>query len=343
MNVDDIISKIRKSLTGDAEKDSAIIVEILTENGLNLDSPEFEEICNELFTNISLEIIENEKTEEKLLANITNVLDHILAYRKYGKIKEAYNLTENLVNTIEKKGLDFDSLKAEEKIFYQPMEELIYDYLKDEVKKYPHLKYPLDTIYFLYGNLLIDKGEYEKAAKTLKKALEYSPMNENFRLELVEAYKYGKDLDKALEESIYILNNGFTPETIAHAYRNVSYIFSEKRLFQEALIALELAKIYETDFSKLINEYEYIRQQNGSLPELPPQEEAEKLLAKYNVPFSPALLPARLALDMAKLSERQGQYESAIYYYDLFNKLEHHDELDEIIIQLIKKAQKQSD
>lgn len=337
MDINNIILKIKEKLIGDKNQDIITVLRILQQNRIEPGSKEFDQICNELFTTNSLENILIEQDEETLRDDIIDVLSDIISFKDIGKEDEAFSLIEPLISAIEERELDTTSLDSNEKVFYQPMEHLIYTQLEDESKDYNDLKYPLDQVYFLYGLLLSDKGDYKKAAQALQKALKFTPMSEAIRLELAEVYKCDKEFDKALEESIYVLVNGFTPEHLGHAFRNISYVFLKKGLYQEATIALELAKGFEKDISKINNDLESIREKAGEIPSLPAPQVAQEMLAKYNVPLVGSLFPAQLALDMAHISEKEGQYDVALYYYDIYNKIEPREELNKKIRELTEK------
>lgn len=340
MNLEKIIAEIFKEFTGDPKKDVDIMFKVMQENGISENSPEFEQIVEGVL-NTMMKKDSNGKTidemRDSLLEDIDRVISDIITFKQEGQIDEAYAIAEFLVESIEKEGLDTASLEAEEKLFYEPIEHAIYSNLHREIKDYHTPKLPFDQAYFLYGNLLIDQREYEKAIEALKKALEWAPMNEAIRLELAEAYKLTKDFDKAIEEINFVLHNGYTPLHLGHAYRALSYIFSELELYQEALIALELSKRFDPNINKIKDELEYILVKNKGLPELPEPEEAERLLAEYGSPFIAAQTPVDIALQLAYLHENDKHYNGALYYYTIYNNIAHTDLGEQKIMELREK------
>lgn len=337
MDINDIVLEIKNQLSGVANQDINTIIKISRDHHISVGSPEFKQILEKLTFKNSLENIATEENEEILRKIILDTLDNVVTLINQKEKDQAYNIMIFLVKTIEEREIDADSLEADEKIFHEPMEHLIYTHLKGELKDYQSPKYPLDQIYYLYGLLLKDSGEYEKAIKAFEKSLKFAPILESVLLEEAQTYRYAGDLDKSLEKNIYILNNGFNPNSLVRAYYNIASIFNEKGLYKEAVITLEIAKFYESDLEEPRNLYEYILKENGSIPEPPPFPVAQELLSKYNVPVAAAIFPAKIALDVAQLSEERGQYEPAHYFYKIYNKINHEENVDKKIKELEEK------
>ena len=84
-----------------------------------------------------------------------------------------------------------DDNVSEYHYFTNPLEELIfrkYIGLKKELRYIPDNQ-PLLDLYYVYGFLLLEDKQYEKAEEYLKKAIKINPVSSRIILELTEIYK----------------------------------------------------------------------------------------------------------------------------------------------------------
>lgn len=131
-----------------------------------------------------------------------------------------------------------DDKVSEYHYFTNPLEELIfrkYIGLKKELRYIPDNQ-PLLDLYYVYGFLLLENKEYDKAEEYLKKAIKINPVSARIILELTEIYKvHTYTLNECIIRTSDALKYSYYPQDIARCYRNLGYYYVEENDMKTAM------------------------------------------------------------------------------------------------------------
>ena len=115
--------------------------------------------------------------------------------------------------------------------FNNPLEEALFrKYFKTskELKVIPFgEEYP--RVFYLYGVVLMNLSEFNRAERALKKALSYNPVSGEILSALSALYDGNYDLDNLKKTSVEILKFSYDPREIAKAYRDLGYCYYENK------------------------------------------------------------------------------------------------------------------
>ena len=131
-----------------------------------------------------------------------------------------------------------DDKVSEYHYFTNPLEELIfrkYIGLKKELRYIPDNQ-PLLDLYYVYGFLLLESKQYDKAEEYLKKAIKINPVSSRIILELTEIYKvHTYTFNEYVLRTSDALKYAYYPQDIARCYRNLGYYYVEENDMKTAL------------------------------------------------------------------------------------------------------------
>ncbi len=135
-------------------------------------------------------------------------------------------------------GMFEDDKVSEYHYFTNPLEEAIFrEYigLKKELRYIPDNQ-PLLDLYYVYGFLLLEFKQYEKAEEYLKKAIKINPVSARIILELSEIYKvHTYTYNEFFIRTCDALKYSYYPQDIARCYRNLGYYYIEENQMKTAL------------------------------------------------------------------------------------------------------------
>ena len=145
-------------------------------------------------------------------------------------------------------GMFEDDKVSEYHFFTNPLEELIFrKYIgaKKEVRYIPDNQ-PLLDLYYVYGFLLLEDKQYEKAEEYLKKAIRINPVSARIILELTEIYKvHTYTFNEYVIRTSDALKYAYYPQDIARCYRNLGYYYVEENQMKTALALYIYSMEYE--------------------------------------------------------------------------------------------------
>lgn len=145
-------------------------------------------------------------------------------------------------------GMFEDDKVSEYHFFTNPLEELIFrKYIgaKKEVRYIPDNQ-PLLDLYYVYGFLLLEDKQYEKAEEYLKKAIRINPVSARIILELTEIYKvHTYTFNEYVIRTSDALKYAYYPQDIARCYRNLGYYYVEENQMKTALALYLYSMEYE--------------------------------------------------------------------------------------------------
>ena len=91
-------------------------------------------------------------------------------------------------------------------------------------------------LYYVYGFLLLENQEYDKAEEYLKKAIRINPVSARIILELTEIYKvHTYTFNEFIIRTSDALKYAYYPQDIARCYRNLGYYYVEENQMRTAL------------------------------------------------------------------------------------------------------------
>lgn len=145
-------------------------------------------------------------------------------------------------------GMFEDDKVSEYHFFTNPMEEMIfrkYIGLKKELRYIPDNQ-PLLDLYYVYGFLLLETKQYQKAEEYLKKAIKINPVSARIILELSEIYKvHTYTFNEFIIRTSDALKYAYYPQDIARCYRNLGYYYVEENQMETALALYIYSMEYE--------------------------------------------------------------------------------------------------
>lgn len=267
MTYDDIIAEIKSNLTGNADKDKAYLIKQFKMHNLK-------EIHLEL-GRLLWDLMSDEEQKEYKKAVIQDIpvdefIKSVYSYLNYGDFETALKELEDYMEILPFKFMEdsqFDYF-----YFNNPLEEELFrKYFKTpkELKVIPFgEEYP--RVFYLYGVVLMNLSEFDRAESALKKALSYNPVSGEILSTLSALYDGNYDLNNLKKTAVEILKFSYDPREIAKAYRDLGYCYYEnkkcnisKALYEQSLnyenhpraqIELQLINSYlhidETDIKK---------------------------------------------------------------------------------------------
>jgi tetratricopeptide (TPR) repeat protein len=257
-----------------------------------------------------------------------------------GNFDEALPLMEGqlpIVEEFEKKHQDTEDKIY--RIFYEPMEEVLYnEVFKPEVEAKPLPSLSIEA-YLLYASILSHFKRYDEALENFDKALKRNPVEHRATIQKLEIYKIQKNLDLLYEDTKKAFKFIFHPEDIARLHRNLGYYFIEKQKYPEALSCYAMSRSFEN--SKLaVQEMQYIMNVTKGNVKVPTLEEARILAAKggYPLGIDEHILP--LANENAKKHMEKGQTAKAKYFLEVIYSITHQESIKKIIDEIDEQTRK---
>ena len=204
------------------------------------DHPYNKEIIREISRMMWDCLSEDEKQEFIEVSNnenpIMDILNDIYFDIENGNYETPLHELDKFMETFP--GMFEDDKVSEYHFFTNPLEELIflkYIGLKKELRYIPDNK-PLLDLYYVYGFLLLESKQYEKAEEYLKKAIKINPVSARIILELTEIYKvHTYTFNEFIIRTSDALKYAYYPQDIARCYRNLGYYYVEENDLRTAL------------------------------------------------------------------------------------------------------------
>lgn len=216
------------------------------------DHPYNKEIIKEISRLMWDCLSESQKQEFADISNKENPIMDILNDIYYDIEEENY---ETPLKKLEKFMESFPSIFEDYKVneyhfFTNPLEEMIfrkYIGLKKELRYIPDNQ-PLLDLYYVYGFLLLESQQYDKAEEYLKKAIKINPVSSRIILELTEIYKvHTYTFNEYFIRTCDALQYAYYPQDIARCYRNLGYYYIEENQMETALALLIYSMEYEAN------------------------------------------------------------------------------------------------
>lgn len=160
-----------------------------------------------------------------------------------------------------------DDNVSEYHYFTNPLEELLfYKYIcPEKVVRHIPDNTPLLDLYYIYGFLLLETNQFDKAEKYLKKAIGINPVSSRIILELCEIYKiHTYNYNKYYMHATDALKYAYLPQDIARCYRSLGYYYIEENQLEVAFALFRYSMEYEMN-PMAYSEIRYIQNKNKNI------------------------------------------------------------------------------
>lgn len=244
------------------------------------------------------------------------------SYKTYPKKDKKVNWRKEVkINRMDINQNDEKSIEKEYHSFLNPLEEILfYQYIGLE-KEFEYIPFnePLFDLYYLYGTLLLDNGDFVKAEEYLLKALRINPVSSKTILSLADIYKSKtRTYNRFFLYNVDALKFAYRNEDIARAYRNFGFFYVEENQLDVAAVFYDFSLNY--DFNKqAFRELEYLKSR-GINTEID-MKEAKDIIESKNIQVG----VNQFILDALKFIciglEKNNQYRGALYFYRILYDL----------------------
>ena len=317
MTYETIMGKISSGLTGDFEQDI---------DYLNKQSQKYKEhkLAKEILRGIGRMIFailpEDKKAEiGRLTDNHILGMENIVEEAEFqiGKknFDKALTMLEAMVNKFEKSKLYQDDSVNEYHHFNNSLELFLYS-LSKPAKQIRQVQEDFVHPYVLYGFVLLELKQYDKARNALEKALKWNPVKVSTIFELAEIYKIEKKWEKYLEFTNICFGYVYTSQDLARCYRNLGYYYVEQKEYDLASnlyyysLGLDKSQMAQSQLA-------FIFVTTGKQFSPPSVKEAQRVLESHKIPlwFNNAVI--MIASNLATNAEEVQNIDEAIFYYGI--------------------------
>lgn len=331
---DEIINEIRLNLGENPELNKKYLSSQIEKYA---DHPYNKEITRELSRMIWDCLTEDEQKEFIEISEIENPMMDILEEISYDIQNEEYETAlDKLDRFMESFYETFDDDRVSEYHFFtNPLEEILFnEYIgaKKTVRYIPDNK-PLLDLYYIYGFLLLESKQYEKAEEYLKKAIKINPVSSRIILELCEIYKVKTyNYNKYFLFATDALTYAYYPQDIARSYRSLGYYYIEENQMETAFAIFTYSMEFELS-PMAYSEINYIKSKN---PEINlTLDESINILKEKNIQIGVNPFILKVLTELIEEYESDKLYNQALY----FLKLEYNLTNDEKTLEKIENIQ----
>ena len=314
------IEGISQGLTGDPEKDVPYLISQGEKYAHHQYAQEILRACGRAIYDL---MSEDEKKRVHQLGKdeaegFNKALEDI-RYQIYQKqYHKALGMVETMVEEQENAGLFQDDSVSEYHCFKEIMEEVLYVMHTEPKKDIRHAAFDYAEMYLLYGSLLIELKEPEKAEKVLEKALKWNPANAGIMFEYAESLKLQEKIEEFRVVTMTAFGYCIHPNDFARCYRNLGYYFVEKKEFETAVCCL----LFSTNYGRnemVQSELYYIGRITGKIF-TPSEEDLEKCFYENQIPFAPEKEALSLACAYSREAYARKELVAAEYFFEIIRQ-----------------------
>lgn len=229
-----------------------------------------------------------------------------------------------------------DDKVSEYHFFTNPLEELLfYKYIgAEKIVRYIPDNKPVLDLYYIYGFLLLETNQYDKAEEYLKKAIKINPVSSRIILELCEIYKlHTYNYNKYFMYATDALKYAYMPQDIARSYRSLGYYYIEENQFETAFALFRYSMEYELN-PMAYSEINYIQNKDKSI-DLSLDESIE-IIKNKNIQLGVNPFILETLDEFINEYEENKLYSQTLYFLELKYNLTN----DEKLIEEIEKIEK---
>lgn len=330
---EEIINEIKANLGGNKDLDRKFLS---TQIDKYKDHPYNKEILKEISRLMWDCLSEEEKIEFIEISQNENPIMDILNDISYdieqGEYKLALDKLDKFMKTFQP---PFEDDKISEYHFFtNPLEEILFNtYIgaEKEVRFIPDNQ-PLLDLYYIYGFLLLETQQFDKAEEYLKKAIKINPVSSRIILELCEIYKlHTYNYNKYYMYASDALKYAYYPTDLGRCYRALGYYYVEENQMETALALFTYSM--EFDLSPLTySEINHIKSKNDIELTL---EESIEIIKKKNIQIGVNPFILETLENLAKEYEKNMLFNQSVYFYKLLYNMKN----DENILDKIKELE----
>ena len=302
-----------------------------------VDHPENKEIIREISRMMWDCLTDEEKEEFAEISEqetpIIDILNEITPDIEIGEYKNALDKLDKFMENFPE--MFEDDNVSEYHFFTNPLEETVFNkYIgAKKVIRYIPDNNPLLDLYYIYGFLLLETNQHEKAEEYLKKAIKINPVSSRIILELCEVYKvhtytYNKYYMCATDALTY----AYLPQDIARSYRTLGYYYIEENQFETAFALFRYSMEYEMN-PMAYSEITYIQNKNKNIDFT--LEECVEIIKEKNIQLGVNPFILETLDELAEEYEKNKLYSQTLYFLNLKYNLTN----DEMLIEKIENIQ----
>lgn len=297
------------------------------------DHPYNKEIIREISRMMWNCLSEEEKEEFIAISEkenpIMDILNETSEFIEVGDYDTAFDKLNTFMESFP--GMFEDDKVSEYHSFTNPLEEILFrKYIGAEkvVRLIPDDK-PILDLYYIYGFLLFENNQLQKAEESLKKANKINPVSARIILELSEIYKiHTYSFNKFYIYTTEALKYSYYPQDIARCYRNLGYYYIEENKLDIAVALLKYSMNFELSIMAY-NELNYIESKGQNIDLT--QDEVNQLLESANIQIGVNPFILETLYGLAEEYEKNKLYNQSLYFYELINNLTNDEEIAEKI------------
>ena len=291
---------------------------------------EDEEITQEKYTNIIEKLFAQEVTptgiftdpqEQKKHAQMyMNALMQVQKYKQQDKRDEALKLIKDVIRKEAANYVDTD--EKEYHAFRSAFEVLLYanhvhpyNYEKKMKKKIEGMQIDLASAYLVYGAMMLEKQQYDKAIDILWKGVDANPVNVQILFALADAYKGKRYLKTYLNLMKRAHVYAVRKVDIARIYRNYAYYYIQIKNYDLAIILAYASKYFEKSEKLFLDCKKEIEREAQKQYEEPELDTVKKTLLANGIAWGAKDL-AKSVANMLKNQFIQAQNEQGVKMCD---------------------------
>ena len=302
-----------------------------------VDHPENKEIIREISRMMWDCLSEDEQREFAEISEnenpIMDILNEITPDIELGEYKSTLekldSFMENYYPMFE------DDNVSEYHFFTNPLEEIIFnEYIgAEKVLRYIPDNKPLLDLYYIYGFLLLETQQYEKAEEYLKKAIKINPVSSRVILELCEIYKvHTYTYNKYYMYASDALKYAYLIQDIARSYRSLGYYYIEENQLETAFALFRYSMEYEMN-PMAYSEIRYIQNKNTDIDLT--LDECVKIIESKNIQLGVNPFILETLNELIEEYEENKLYSQELYFLNIKYNLTN----DEGIVEKIENIQ----
>ena len=341
MSFDAIMNEIKAGLTGDSNADIDYLQEQVDKYKDHEDAKKIIMECGKLIYEL---LPEDQKraltrqTDTELLG-IQKTLEKVRKCMAKHDYNTALKSMEALIKKVENGNVFQNDDEIEYRLFHEAFEELLYRFLYEPTRQLVRCPVPFPHIYLQHGALLLDMQRFDEARETLKKAREWNPVNPLIAFEYAETYKRQNDLETFKDLTLKIFEIAYTPEDVAHCYRNLGYYFLKNNLDFEATACYQLSLQYDRKSKNAVSRLNALKDKNGGALEEVHPEDIVAIFNGYEIPLGPDEDLIGLAYTYGKQMLQQGEPDIARYFLTVSYNLNPNTMVKELLDNLPKPVE----
>ena len=224
-----------------------------------------------------------------------------------------------------------DDKVSEYHFFTNPLEELLfYKYIgAEKIVRYIPDNKPVLDLYYIYGFLLLETNQYDKAEEYLKKAIKINPVSSRIILELCEIYKlHTYNYNKYFMYATDALKYAYMPQDIARSYRSLGYYYIEENQFETAFALFRYSMEYELN-PMAYSEINYIQNKDKSIDLS--LDESMEIIKNKNIQLGVNPFILETLDEFIREYEENKLYSQTLYFLELKYNLTNDEKLIEKI------------